>query len=393
MNKKNERFLAFAFGVTFVVVLLALATLFPNPTPFQYTVFRIVLALAAAGVASMISGFLEVEIPTKLKAGGAFAVFVIVFFFSPAGLVGVTVETEQDKELKKPVVSLDPPSRSSLISKAYAQSKPLPDLTVTKVDQLLRPEVWGAHYQSITIDGVHAQVPNHATLVANEIRAIHGGALTGSDFSVVARHVANTTIDVSGTQQSPAGSVHLYVKLLENSPVLASGAPGSPGNPGPTGANGADGAKGADAGCGGFGSYHGAHAGGNGGDAGNGGTGEAGHDGQRGGLVILTTITQPVYSPIDADGGKGGAGGLGGAPGTPGRAGAGGLGCTGLGGTAQNENPGQPGRPGQPGANGRDGVEGARGEYLLNIVPTFDPIIEKVRNNPSDKLYDALLTH
>ena len=53
MNKSLERYLAFGFGVIFVVVLLVLAYRFPYPTPFQYTVFRIVLALAAGGVAAI----------------------------------------------------------------------------------------------------------------------------------------------------------------------------------------------------------------------------------------------------------------------------------------------------------------------------------------------------
>ncbi len=43
---------AFVFGVAFVVALLVLAIKFPNPALFQYNVFRIVLALAAAGVAA-----------------------------------------------------------------------------------------------------------------------------------------------------------------------------------------------------------------------------------------------------------------------------------------------------------------------------------------------------
>ncbi|MBY5637730.1 hypothetical protein HFO39_23670 [Rhizobium leguminosarum] len=86
-----ERIAVFAFGVVFVAAILALAVFVPYPTTYQYTVFRIVLALAAAGVAALIPGFLEVSLRTKvstaIKAGGAIAVFVIVFFFSPAALV------------------------------------------------------------------------------------------------------------------------------------------------------------------------------------------------------------------------------------------------------------------------------------------------------------------
>ncbi len=82
--------IAFGFGVAFVVALLCLAVVFPTPTVFQYNVFRIVLSLAAAGVAAMIPGFIELKLSTiaglLIRAGGALAVFVIVFFFNPAQL-------------------------------------------------------------------------------------------------------------------------------------------------------------------------------------------------------------------------------------------------------------------------------------------------------------------
>jgi hypothetical protein len=79
--------MAFLFGVIFVVTMLVLAIEVPNPTPFQYTVFRVVLALAAAGVAAMIPGFLELTVPDWIRAGGALAVFVVVFFYNPANLL------------------------------------------------------------------------------------------------------------------------------------------------------------------------------------------------------------------------------------------------------------------------------------------------------------------
>ena len=87
MNKHWQRIVAFAFGVVFAVALLVLAIMFPTPTPFQYLVFRIVLAMAVSGVAAMIPGFLEVNVPGVVRAGGALAVFVIVFFYNPAALV------------------------------------------------------------------------------------------------------------------------------------------------------------------------------------------------------------------------------------------------------------------------------------------------------------------
>lgn len=86
MKKATEKLLAYLFGVTFVVVILAIAIFIPKPEPFQYEVFKIVLALATAGVAAFIPGFISVEVGKWVRAGGAIAVFVIVFFFSPARL-------------------------------------------------------------------------------------------------------------------------------------------------------------------------------------------------------------------------------------------------------------------------------------------------------------------
>jgi hypothetical protein len=86
MIKSDEKKLAYIFGVVFVVVLIVVALAVPNPTDFQYTVFRIVLALAAAGVAAMIPGFLQVTVSNWIRAGGALAIFVIVYFYSPAAL-------------------------------------------------------------------------------------------------------------------------------------------------------------------------------------------------------------------------------------------------------------------------------------------------------------------
>ncbi len=85
-----EKIAAFAFGVMFVATLLVLAVAFPQPTPFQYHIFRIVLALACGGVAAVIPGFLAVRMDKKglvIRAGGALAVFLLVYFFNPAQLV------------------------------------------------------------------------------------------------------------------------------------------------------------------------------------------------------------------------------------------------------------------------------------------------------------------
>lgn len=79
-----ERAAVFIFGVIFIALLIALVIWFPNLSATAYTVFRIVIALAAAGVGAIIPGFLNVEMKGFVRAGGAMALFVIVYFFSPA---------------------------------------------------------------------------------------------------------------------------------------------------------------------------------------------------------------------------------------------------------------------------------------------------------------------
>jgi hypothetical protein len=80
--------LAFFFGVVFVVTILALVVFIPNPTQVQYHFFVIVMALAAGGVATVMTGMIDVRASfgKKLAIGatGALAVFVIVYFFLPA---------------------------------------------------------------------------------------------------------------------------------------------------------------------------------------------------------------------------------------------------------------------------------------------------------------------
>lgn len=85
----------FIFGVLFIATLIILAIFFPEPSPFQHLVFRIVLALAAAGIAASLPGLLEVKVAASIKAGGAIAVFIVIYFFSPAQLV-----TKPPEEIK-----------------------------------------------------------------------------------------------------------------------------------------------------------------------------------------------------------------------------------------------------------------------------------------------------
>jgi hypothetical protein len=80
-----DRWAVFVFGIVFVGVLLTLVVAIRDPSPAQLVVFRTVLALAAAGIAAFVPGLLHVELPW-VRAGGALAVFVLVYAYSPAEL-------------------------------------------------------------------------------------------------------------------------------------------------------------------------------------------------------------------------------------------------------------------------------------------------------------------
>jgi len=92
-NRQLQIILAFSFGVVFVTVLLVLSVAIQNPTATTFFIFRTVLALAAAGVGAVIPGLLVVHVSKLVRAGGALALFVLVFLVNPPALV-VTADSE-----------------------------------------------------------------------------------------------------------------------------------------------------------------------------------------------------------------------------------------------------------------------------------------------------------
>ncbi|RUW85201.1 hypothetical protein [Mesorhizobium sp. M1E.F.Ca.ET.063.01.1.1] len=75
-------------GSLLLIAALGLAFKFPKPTVLQAQLIRSTFALAAGGLASHIPGMLNVglgwEGKAAISAAGALAVYVIVFFFTPA---------------------------------------------------------------------------------------------------------------------------------------------------------------------------------------------------------------------------------------------------------------------------------------------------------------------
>lgn len=86
MTSKEKIWGAFA-GALFICLLLALVVFIPNPSGIQADFFRIVLALSAAAVGGVFTGFIHVEgkmAQFSIRAGGALALFFIVYFINPA---------------------------------------------------------------------------------------------------------------------------------------------------------------------------------------------------------------------------------------------------------------------------------------------------------------------
>jgi hypothetical protein len=108
-QKAQQQYAAYFFGVAFVVTMLVIAVLVPDPQTFPLFIFRSVMALSAAGVAAMIPGFLNVQLGTSTRAGGAIAVFVIMYFLNPPDLVSV----------EKP--GTPPPSDPREVAQGYLQ--------------------------------------------------------------------------------------------------------------------------------------------------------------------------------------------------------------------------------------------------------------------------------
>ena len=82
-----DKVLAFAFGAFFAIVMLLIALFDRDPTPFGILIYRVVLALVAAGIGAVIPGMIEVNVQPFIRAGGAIALFVIVFWFNPPSLL------------------------------------------------------------------------------------------------------------------------------------------------------------------------------------------------------------------------------------------------------------------------------------------------------------------
>lgn len=85
--KTRSKIGIFVFSVIIGAVFFILATAFPHLTPFQYTLFRIILALACAGVALLLPGLFNIRHKHLIGIVSGLIVFVLAYLLIPAVLV------------------------------------------------------------------------------------------------------------------------------------------------------------------------------------------------------------------------------------------------------------------------------------------------------------------
>jgi len=76
--------IAFGFGAIFILSILVFTAVVKNPSPAEIWTYRVILALAAAGVAAILPGFIDIKYKSVVQAGGALGIFVLVLLVFPA---------------------------------------------------------------------------------------------------------------------------------------------------------------------------------------------------------------------------------------------------------------------------------------------------------------------
>lgn len=99
-TQSKEKIAVFTFGVIFISTILVLVLLNPTPSAAQFFVFRLIMALSAAGIGALLPGLLRLDISLPfqggVRAGGALALFASIWFVNPASLNIEVTPPEED---------------------------------------------------------------------------------------------------------------------------------------------------------------------------------------------------------------------------------------------------------------------------------------------------------
>jgi hypothetical protein len=75
-------------GIVLIALIIVLVLFIPCPTESQYFLFRIIIAISAAGLTAVIPGVLNINLSNGVTAGGSLAIFALIYFFDPASSLG-----------------------------------------------------------------------------------------------------------------------------------------------------------------------------------------------------------------------------------------------------------------------------------------------------------------
>ena len=101
-----------------LVPIYVLVYIDPCPTPIVENLFRIIMALGAGGVATILPGLLNLEI-TGVKAGSALGVMALVFLFNPAGAVRDNSKCDSSSNVTVVVHGIEGPHQKILRNEGF----------------------------------------------------------------------------------------------------------------------------------------------------------------------------------------------------------------------------------------------------------------------------------
>ncbi len=96
----TKTWLLIIFGVIFISVLLFISIKKGGFAPQQFFVIRVVLAISAAAISAILPGYISLPSSAQIpiSAGGAMALFAVIYFLNPPNLMenaGLTRKEEK----------------------------------------------------------------------------------------------------------------------------------------------------------------------------------------------------------------------------------------------------------------------------------------------------------
>lgn len=85
-DKKESMIPLFIGSILMGIPIIALMCFIQTPNPYQFFMFRVCIALGGGAIATYIPGWLNINVKAHnntLKAGGAIAAFILLYFYTP----------------------------------------------------------------------------------------------------------------------------------------------------------------------------------------------------------------------------------------------------------------------------------------------------------------------